>query len=651
MSESDEKAATPQVTGDQAMPQTKILVTEDEGIVAMDVESRLQTLGYAVAGVAASGEEAIRLAETTRPDLILMDIKLMGQLDGVSAAEQIRTRFDIPVIYLTAYADDATLQRAKITEPYAYLIKPFEERELLTAIEIALYKHAMEMKLRRSEQWLSTTLRSIGDGVIATDVGGRVQFMNPMAETLTGWTQSEAFGRPLTDVFRIVNDKSGEVMESPVGRVLREGTLVGLASQSVLVSRDGRERPIADSGAPITDAQGQSIGVVLAFRDMTERRRLEEERQKVQRLESVGVLAGGIAHDFNNILTGILGNIDLARGLLPADSRAAEVLSDALKASWRARDLTQQLLTFAKGGTPVKRTLQLGRLVRDAVEFALRGSNVCCEFDLAVDLWQAEVDAGQMIQAITNLVINADQAMPEGGVLHVGARNVTFEPDAEVPVTGRCILIEIADQGVGIPAAHLARIFDPYFTTKQKGSGLGLAITYSVMKRHGGYISVESKPGQGTTFHLYLPASSTEPAVAETAPREKAALTGHGRVLIVDDEEMVRLVTARAMSEVGFETGTADDGALGAEMYQAAMEAGRPFDLVILDLTVPGGVGGTATLLHLRQIDPNVKAIVCSGYSDDPVLADYASYGFAAAVSKPFAIDDLCRTVIRLLGQ
>ncbi len=235
------------------MAQAKILVTEDEGIVAMDVESRLQALGYAVTGVAASGEEAIRLADSTRPDLVLMDIKLLGELDGVAAAEEIRARFNIPVIYLTAYADDLTLQRARVTEPYAYLIKPFEERELLTAIEIALYKHEMEAKLRRSEQWLATTLRSIGDAVIATDVNGCLQFMNPVAEVLTGWKQAQALGRPLSEVFHVVTEKGRELVESPVDRVLRVGKTAELTAQVLLVNPDGRERLISNNSAPIRD--------------------------------------------------------------------------------------------------------------------------------------------------------------------------------------------------------------------------------------------------------------------------------------------------------------------------------------------------------------------------------------------------------------
>ncbi len=293
---------------------------------------------------------------------------------------------------------------------------------------------------------------------------------------------------------------------------------------------------------------GQLMGVVLVFHDATEERRLEEEQRKVQRLESVGVLAGGIAHDFNNILTGILGNVDLAMSLVPSGSQAADVLSDALKASWRAHDLTRQLLTFAKGGAPVRKAARVSTLVRETTDFALRGSNVRCEYDFAPDLWLVEVDSGQIAQVISNLVINADQAMPEGGALRIRAENVTEDTEG---AGERYVVIEIADQGVGIPAGHLARIFEPYFTTKQKGSGLGLAVAYSVVKQHGGYIEAESRLGEGTTFRLYLPAADPGKVVAPSAPAERGSV-GHGRVLIMDDEEMVRQVAARALRESGF---------------------------------------------------------------------------------------------------
>lgn len=259
------------------MTKARILIVEDESIVAEDVQDILKSSGYVVLGVATSGEEAVQKAALTHPDLVLMDVVLRGKLDGVVAAEQIRSRFNIPVVYLTAYSDDKTLERSKITEPYGYILKPFEERELHTTIEMALYKHKMESRLRESERWLATTLKSIGDAVIATDNKGCMTFMNPVAEALTGWGQEEAIGKDLKDIFNIINEKTREAVEDPVTKVLREGAIIGLANHSILIAKDGIETPIDDSAAPIKDDKGNVIGVVLVFRDITERRQAEEQ--------------------------------------------------------------------------------------------------------------------------------------------------------------------------------------------------------------------------------------------------------------------------------------------------------------------------------------------------------------------------------------
>jgi len=262
------------------MSNSRILIVEDEGIIAKDIQSTLNRSGYSVVGIASSGEEAIKKAMEIHPDIVLMDIVLEGAMDGVEAAEYIRDHFDIPVVYLTAYSDDTTLQRAKITEPFGYILKPFQEKELYTTIEMAIYKHTMQGKLKESEQWLATTLKSIGDAVIATDTGKLITFMNPVAEALTGWKQEEAIGKPLKDVFKVINEKTGKQADDPVAKVLREGVIVGLANHTVLIAKDGTKRPVDDSGAPIRDDKGKIIGVVLVFRDITERKKAQEALQR-----------------------------------------------------------------------------------------------------------------------------------------------------------------------------------------------------------------------------------------------------------------------------------------------------------------------------------------------------------------------------------
>ena len=622
------------------MAKIQILIVEDDGIIAKDIQNTLEGLGYAVAAITSNAEGAIEKAAETQPDLVLMDIMLEGDMDGVEAAEQIRDRFGIPVVYLTAHADEKTLHRAKTTGPYGYILKPFNEMELHTNIEIALYKSGLEKKLKENEQLLATTLRSIGDAVITTDVNGSVTFMNPVAESLTGWRQKDAVRRPLKDVFNIIDEHTGEQIEDPVTRVLRDGVAVGLANNTVLIAKDGTKRSIDDSGAPIKDCKGNIMGVVLVFRDITEKRRAERELLKADKLESLGVLSGGIAHDFNNILTSILGNISIAKMFARPGDKIFERLEEAENDCMRARVLTQKILTFSRGGAPIMKTAFISELLRDSASFALSGSNVRCEFSIPDDLWRIEVDEGQIAQAISNLIINASQAMPGGGVINLLAENIVVDERQGIPLNnGGYVKISVTDHGIGIPKEHFQQIFDPYYTTKRGGSGLGLAIAYSIVKRHNGYIDVKSIPGKETTFSIYLPASPKE-ALAEKESGEKIR-GGKGKILVMDDEKMIRDVVGDMLGILGYEAEFAKDGAEAVELYKKAEQSVRPFDAVIMDLTVPGGMGGKEAVRKLAEIDPEVKAIVSSGYSDDPVMADFRKYGFSNVVAKPYNIKEL----------
>jgi CheY-like chemotaxis protein len=357
------------------------------------------------------------------------------------------------------------------------------------------------------------------------------------------------------------------------------------------------------------------------------------------------VLAGGIAHDFNNMLTAVLGNISFAKHFAdPENTKLLRRLGEAEKASLRARDLTQQLLTFSRGGAPIKETVSLVELLKGTSEFALSGSNVVCEFSILDDLWPVDADQGQISQVIENLIINANQAMPDGGTVHVRAENITVGTRDILPLNkGQYVKVSVTDHGLGIPKDHLSKLFDPYFTTKQEGSGLGLATTYSIIKKHGGYIIADSELGAGTTVNFYLPASE-KPVPAKEGEEERLPV-GEGKVLVMDDEDSVREVAGDILAQMGYEVAFAKDGAEAIERYKKANETGRPFDAVIMDLTVPGGMGGREALQVLLAIDPEVKAIVSSGYSKDPVMAEFRKHGFKGVVAKPYRIQELGRAL------
>jgi signal transduction histidine kinase/CheY-like chemotaxis protein len=384
-------------------------------------------------------------------------------------------------------------------------------------------------------------------------------------------------------------------------------------------------------------------------REVAERERMEDEMTRVQQLESLGLLAGGIAHDFNNLLGSIMGSVSLAMLDVDPSNPAHRQLVKAEQVSLRAQDLTRQLLTFSRGGAPVKKLVALAGIIGEAAGFSLRDSRVLHEIDVPKDLWPVEADEGQVMQVLNNLLINADQAMPTGGVIRISARNITLGPDSGLPLgAGRYVKLLVADEGTGIPAEHVARVFDPFFTTKQKGSGLGLAVSYSIIRKHEGLMTVESGPGRGATFHVYLPASQGEVAFS---PHDDMFTKGSGHVLVMDDEEEMRSTTADMLERLGYTVDHARDGAEAIEKYRCARDDGRPFDAVIMDLTVPGGMGGKEAIRKLLELDPLAKAIVSSGYSHDPVMSDFRAYGFQGMVTKPYRLRDLSEVVASVIGS
>ena len=577
-----------------------------------------------------------------RRDLETEDLYQEREYIGEGFRHVARSVIDVPFSHGTLAINS--------TEPEA-----FSEQDIVNMQEIAAVLsegfQRMEdlQQLAAERERLLVTLRSIGDGVIATDAEGKTVLVNQVAEQLTGWTQEEAVGSPFAEVFRIVDEQTRQPCEDPVSKVVDSGLVVGLADHTTLIARDGTERNIADSGAPIRDRDGRIIGAVLVFRDVTAQRKMEAELLKAEKLESLGVLAGGIAHDFNNILTVFTGTLSLAKTNIDPLDELFGTLSQLEEASVRATQLTQQLLTFSKGGTPVKKTASIAEIIEDSTTFSLRGSNVRCEFAMPEDLWPVEVDTGQISQVIQNLVINADQALPEGGILRIGVKNITLDASQDLLLkAGRYVEISVADQGAGIPRAHLQRIFEPYFSTKQKGSGLGLATVYSIVKNHDGQIAVESTMGTGTTFKVYLPALFTRVQPAKKA--DAAFPTGQGKILVMDDDKPILILAGKMLKRLGYEVDFASDGAEALDAYQQARDAGSPFAAVVLDLTIPGGMGGKETIQQLRMIDPEVKAIVSSGYSNDPIIAEFRQHGFIGVVAKPYNTKELGQVLQQVLA-
>lgn len=408
---------------------------------------------------------------------------------------------------------------------------------------------------------------------------------------------------------------------------------------------------VHEQGEVIYDEKGKPVGMFGIVHDITEEKRMREELTKTQKLESLGVLAGGLAHDFNNILTAILGNTNLASMLLNEgkNDKVGELLLQVEKATVLAKNLTQQLLTFSKGGSLVKETTSISSLIKDSAEFAIRGTNVQCDFSFANDLWQTEIDKGQINQVINNIIINAVHSMPNGGTIEISAENLN-KPDTVITtslIEEKYIKISIIDHGIGIAKEILPKIFDPFFTTKNLGSGLGLASSYTIIKKHNGFINVESREGSGTTFHIYLPATITE-TITDT-PVEEKPVTGSGKILVMDDDEAIRSITSQSLQMLGYEVKCVKNGEEAISMYKTAMNEGNPFNAVIMDLTIPGGMGGKEAIKIVREIDPQANAIVFSGYSNDSILAEYKSYGFDGCISKPFKIQELSALIQKII--
>jgi len=622
----------------------KILLVEDHRDSRRTLQRLIERRGHEVVAVA-SAEEAEQVLASDKFPFLILDWMLPGK-SGLDLCRELRDRpdgDDIFILLVTARAETNDLEVALAAGANDYLTKPFDLALLNIRLSVAerrifalAERNQARAELQESARRMTEILEKTTDAFFALDRQWRFTYLNAQAEKLFDRSRDQLLGKELWKEFP-------HLKNSPI-----EQNYHRVVAQQIPV-----EFEMSDVNEKIwfeMHAYPSGGGVSVFFRDVTERKRTEEERLTTGKLESLGTLAGGIAHDLNNILTVISGNIGLAQIEAPAGAtNLLSSLGKAGQAAQHAARLSGQLLTFSKGGAPLKRVVSISQLLTHAAEFSLYGSNLRADIDIPVDLWKAEVDPGQIEQVINALMINAREAMPHGGTVCVSARNMELEDEegALLP-RGRYLKITVADRGCGIDEEFVTKIFDPYFTTKPNGSGLGLAISYSVVKRHGGLLYLENSSSEGSTFSFYLPASDENTVISEPMVSERfTPFHHHNRVLVMDDEAAVRELISDLLVTLGFEVTAVPDGVEAVKTYERALRQGETFQAVILDATIRGGMGGVATIERLRKVDPNVTAIICSGYSDEAALSEFLSYGFRAALPKPFTRHDLADVLQR----
>ena len=622
----------------------KILLVEDHPGSRRNLQRLIARRGHDVTAVTSAEDAETALAADTFPFLIL-DWMLPGK-SGVDLCRQLRAGpkgDEMFILLVTAKADTEALQQALDAGANDYLTKPLDIALLNVRISVAerqirelTERNQARAALVQSARTMTNILEKTTDGFFAVDSQWKLTYINAEAEAMVGRNREDLLGGLLWERFPAL---VGSIFQTNYERVMADQVAI--------------EFEAVDFTGKIwydVHAYPSNGGVSVFFRDISERKKSETERLTTSKLESLGTLAGGIAHDLNNILTVISGNIGLAQIEAPVDSGSLlGFLSKAGQAAQHAAHLSSQLLTFSKGGAPLKKVVSMGELLEHSAEFALYGSNLRADFDIAVDLWKAEVDAGQIEQVVNALMLNAREAMPQGGTVRVRARNVVFEENTNAPLpSGRYIKVSISDRGLGISEELRTKIFDPYFTTKPTGTGLGLAISYSVVKKHGGLLLLENSSGEGSTFAFYLRASETiSSGGAEARAAGRLFHYNHQRILVMDDEEAIRELTSQLLGTLGYEVTAVPDGLEAVRLYERSLRKGEHFQAVILDATVRGGMGGVATIERLRSMDPKVNAIICSGYSDEAALSEFVAYGFRGALPKPFTRSELADALQR----
>ncbi len=643
------------------MAKAQVLIVEDDGILATEVRGRLKKLGFSVSAIVPSGEEAIEKAKENSPDLVLMDIVLAGKIDGIEAAGQIRTQFDIPVVYVTAHSDEKVLERAKKTAPFGYIVKPFEDRELNTAVEMGLYRHKMEKELKDSQERYRRMTMAVTDYVFTVHIedGHPARTVHGSAcVAVTGYTP-EDFASDVYLWIQMVHEKDREAVEEQASHILSGAKMEPLEHR--IVRKDGDIRWVRNTPVPHYDSQGILLSYDGLIQDITERKQAEEEKERLkvqlqhaERMEAMGTLAGGIAHDFNNLLMGIQGNVSLMGFDVDSTHPHYGMLKTIEGQVRSGATLTRQLLGYARKGQYEVKPINLNEVVQQTSQTigrTRRDTEIHLEF--AENLYAIEADQGQIEQVLLNLYVNATDAMSGGGDLTLKTSNVTHEDmigRTYDPKPGRYVLLTVTDTGMGMDKGTQARIFEPFFTTKEmgpnRGTGLGLASVYGIVKAHAGYIEVESKKGKGTTFSIYLPATAK---VAERAAEVvEQIVKGTGTVLLVDDEEVVLEVGTKLLEKLGYVVLKVETGRKALETFKKDKDK---IDIVILDMVMPD-VGGGEAYDKMKEINPDVKVLLSSGYSIESVgtkqILDRGCDGF---IQKPFTMGQLSQSIQQIMGK